>query len=277
MKKILCAILTVTFLFGGCARQESSLEPPTLSSTPELSKDSVSTVNDSGNNSASQESTANTNEMEPVGGDGDMCFAHNLMYHSISASLMDYVGYDLANEWEKGLSSVMGECGAKMPEDFTIVNFVNHFGIPQDTFERVVWGNLSEEFLQEHAGITVYNQEQVDAIYSGDPVLIHKVFCGPLAFVNEADGELYSIYWLAEHTAEDYVTADLPAEKIEEVLLTAASKEYATDTISKLAESAGETLTSAITLEAELAADADTEKPNSEQEDVSADDENVAE
>ena len=131
--------------------------------------------------------------------------------------------------------------------------------------------------MQEHAGITVYNQEQVDAIYSGDPVLIHKVFCGPLAFVNEADGELYSIYWLAEHTAEDYVTADLPAEKIEEVLLTAASEEYATDTISKLAESAGETLTSAITLEAELAADADTEKPNSEQEDVSADDENVAE
>ena len=72
----------------------------------------------------------------------------------------------------------------------------------------------------------MYSSEMIDAIYSGDQKQINEAFCGELAFVNDADGELYSIYWLAEHSAEDYIAADLPLDEVERILEKASEYSY---------------------------------------------------
>ena len=61
-------------------------------------------------------------------------------------------------------------------------------------------------------------KEQIDAIYSGDQKQINKAFCGPLALVGPEDGELYSIYWLADHNADDYLAAGLPLDKVRNII-----------------------------------------------------------
>ena len=127
-----------------------------------------------------------------------------------------------------------------------IVSFVQHFNIPKETFIELTRGGI--EILPEDEGRWVYSLEQIDAIYSGDQRLINETFCGPLAFVNEEDGELYSIYWLADHSAEEYAEAGLPMDRVAEVL-TLAQEEYASTSVAELAESAEATLTEALALE----------------------------
>ena len=63
-----------------------------------------------------------------------------------------------------------------------------------------------------------YSLSEFDALYSGDQEQINRAFFGPLAFVNDADGETYSIYWLAEHTPKDNLAAGLPIDEVEAVI-----------------------------------------------------------
>ena len=82
-----------------------------------------------------------------------------------------------------------------------------------------------DEYLEEFG----YTDEQIDAIYSGDQKKINRAFCGSLAVYNENDGELYSIYWMAEHTAEDYIAAGLSLEQVREVVELSQSTEPKAD------------------------------------------------
>ena len=46
---------------------------------------------------------------------------------------------------------------------------------------------------------------------------------------NENDGELYSIYWMAEHTAEDYIAAGLSLDQVQKVVELSQSTEPKAD------------------------------------------------
>ena len=59
---------------------------------------------------------------------------------------------------------------------------------------------------------------EIDAIYSGDQSQINEAFCGDLAYYNPSDGQLYSIYWLSDHTAADYQAAGVPVSEVERIL-----------------------------------------------------------
>lgn len=152
-----------------------------------------------------------------IGGE-DFCMVHKFLYHSYSTQLLNYVGYENFQKWSKSMQS-------DPPKEMSIVTFVEHFQIPKETLIAVERATYTDDFA-EYDGVTMLSLEQIDAIYSGDKRLINEAFCGPLAFVNEADGELYSIYWLEEHTAEDYAAAGLPLEQVEAVLEAAASGDY---------------------------------------------------
>ena len=56
--------------------------------------------------------------------------------------------------------------------------------------------------------------------------LLYTSFCGPLAFVNDADGEIYSIDWLVEHTPQEYIDAQLPLDQVQAVIDKTASDEF---------------------------------------------------
>ena len=143
------------------------------------------------------------------------CWEHNPIYHSIDNSLIQYVGQEEFDAWLDIMQ--------KEPEsELNIVNFVNYFQIPQEAFRSTTREGISAEYLAENG--TLYSDEMIDAIYSEDQRTINRVFCGPLAFYHEADGEIYSIDWLAEHTAEDYLAAGLPLIEVEEVVRAAETE-----------------------------------------------------
>ena len=143
------------------------------------------------------------------------CWEHNPIYHSIDNSLIQYVGQEEFDAWLDIMQ--------KEPEsELNIVNFVNYFQIPQEAFRSTTRDGISAEYLAENGSL--YSDEMIDAIYSEDQRTINRVFCGPLAFYHETDGALYSIDWLAEHTAEDYLAADLPLIEVEEVVRAAETE-----------------------------------------------------
>ena len=199
-------------------------------------------------------------------------------YTSIDIELINYVGEDILSAWESS--------GA----EFNVHSFIEFTQIPQSTFTSIMRPEYPEETLtnfrkifgeeltlSELQDMLGFSLEEIDALYSGDQAEINRAFCGPYGVFNETDGQIYGLKWLASHSAEDYVKAGLPLEQVNEVLMRVTEEYSQGSGFFELAQKTEETLTSAIALEAELAADADTEKPNSEQEDVSADDENVAE
>ena len=146
------------------------------------------------------------------------------------------------NEWTSGDSST--DSFGRSQEDINIVSFIEHFDIPREFLEETVdqaankeaLANLNmtrEEFLEENG----YTDSQIDALYSGDQAKINEAFCGDMAYYNPEDGQLYSIYWLSDHTAEEYESAGIPETEVERILGLA---EEAGGGYARFAEEAGE-------------------------------------
>lgn len=139
------------------------------------------------------------------------CQEHDSSYHSVPGKLIDLVGNDPVMEWYNSCFEESDPYG-RPGESFTIAAFVERFQVSREDFTRCIQDDLTDE--------------QIDAIYSGDQKQINKAFCGPLAFINEADGELYSIYWLIDHNADDYIAAHLPLDQVRSIVELAQTKEY---------------------------------------------------
>ena len=148
----------------------------------------------------------------------DACTAHTPSYHFISVELMDYVGKESAHAWAESIAR-------SNPEQMTILAFIEEYDIPKEQFIALTQGTVTDDYL-ETLGMTReecyeefgYTDQQIDALYSGDQAAVDRAFCGKLALFNEADGQLYSIDWLAEHTAEDYLAAGFPLEEVDAIL-----------------------------------------------------------
>ena len=208
-------------------------------------KESTNVIEVSSTESTStSESKDNKNESEDevfeVGGSLEVCGEHNFAYHSVPFVLIDYVGQDIFVEWENTFTSY-DEYG-RSQEDFTILAFIEHFNISRDTFESCVneWvtddlldalGMKRDEYLEEYG----YTDAQIDALYSGNQAKINEAFCGEMACYNPKDGKLYSIYWLSDHTAEEYENAGIYWDDVHRIIDTATE---AGGAYAKLAEKA---------------------------------------
>ena len=152
------------------------------------------------------------------------------------------MGFDTYNEWSESFSDT-NEFG-RLKEDFSIQSFIEHFQIPREDFEDCIniWVDSvieadptedRDEYLEEYG----YTDAQIDALYSGDQAKINEAFCGEMAYYNPEDGQLYSIYWLSDHTAEEYESAGIPETEVERILGLA---EEAVGGYARFAEEAGE-------------------------------------
>lgn len=195
-----------------------------------------------------------TSSNQEMGGtNAKRCMEHSLSYHSIDVSLMNYVGQAEAIDWAETTNRKTTD-QYRRGEGVTIQAFIEKFNIPKEAFIELTQGTISQDFA-ESLGMTLeecyeeygYTDEQIDALYSGDQDRINRAFCGPLAFINESDQKVYSIYWLAEHTPEDYAAAKLSLDQVEEVLQTASEEEYTAQ--SKLVSVIEPKLTQAYALE----------------------------
>ena len=211
--KFLLAVIASLMLLSSCGQNNT---PAEISSDP---------VVDTNNPSSTVESTSSepvSDEVE-MGGTADICEEHILSYHFVLGRLAEYVGKSAYKEWSESLPSY-DEYG-RTREAFNIQAFIEHFQVPREAFEQIIndwatdsrveaFGGDREAFLMENG----YTDAQIDALYSGDQAKINEAFCGEMAYYNPEDGELYSIYWLSDHTAEEYESAGVPEAEVERIL-----------------------------------------------------------
>ena len=271
---LICMLLLVSCSHSALTTESESTESISSSQNISSEQDNISSM------SSLQENSDPTEDLSEENGTGGFYPDGSIdeRYTAIDIRLSRYVGSEIYTAWK--------ESGA----EFNVHSFIEFTQIPQSTFTSIMRPEYPEETLtnfreifgeeltlSELQDMLGFSLEEIDILYSGDQAAINRAFCGPYGVFNETDGQIYGLKWLASHSAEDYVKAGLPLEQVNEVLMRVTEEYPQGSGFFELAQKTEETLTSAIALEAELAADADTEKPNSEQEDVSADDENVAE
>ena len=170
------------------------------------------------------------------------CTEHTYTYHAVDGVLVDYVGQEKVHEWYDSISGT--DEYNRVNEDFNILSFIQEFDIPKEKFIELTQGSVTDsllealeisydEYLEEYG----YTDAQIDALYSGDQAKINEAFCGEMAYYNPEDGQLYSIYWLFDHTAEEYESAGIPETEVERILGLA---EEAGGGYARFAEEAGE-------------------------------------
>ena len=217
--KFLLAVVSAMLLLTSCAQNNTS-------STVSASSDSTDSVESSVVSSEPTSESEIADSDNEIGGSYEQCEEHIWSYHSIVISLIDYVGFDTYNEWSESFSDT-DEFG-RLKEDFSIQSFIEHFQIPREDFEDCIniWVDSvieadptedRDEYLEEYG----YTDSQIDALYSGDQAKINEAFCGEMAYYNPEDGQLYSIYWLSDHTAEEYDQAGLYWDDIHRIIDTA--------------------------------------------------------
>lgn len=240
-KWLICITAAMALSLVSCnATDQSGTANSDQLSLTENKESSVQTIERSeGENDLSSESTderpvnSEATETEVGGSYNGTCMEHTFSYHFISGELIDYVGKEEGHAWTNSTADGSNDPYNRIGEDMTILAFIQEFDIPKETFIEVTRSRITDDFLdniemtrEEYYETFGYTDEQIDALYSGDQDAIDRAFCGPLAFVNEADQKVYSIYWLMDHTAEDYAAAQLSLNQVEEVLQTASEEEY---------------------------------------------------
>lgn len=195
--------------------ENTAPEETTISSESSAELDGAT---DSGNEETSSSSAADTTG-DAIGDTSGACQLHCWNYHSITGDLINYVG---AEEFEDWLETVSGE-------DMNIVRFVSDFQIDRETFEELVCYDIPEDeldgmTLDENYTMWSYNQEMRDAIYSNNTYEISEAFVSNYAVV-ASDGQIYSLEWLAEHSAEDYQAYGLPANEIQNAVNNAIERD----------------------------------------------------
>lgn len=216
-----CGALVAAMLLAGCQNAGETTDRSDVTSSESGSQTSeTSQSSETSGNPADAESSEVLERPEEEFYD---CAEHTDSYHTIILDLIGYVGSDAYNEW---VDSIAGEDAyGRVDEGVTVAAFIDYFNVPQDEFTQLVQSRATDERLQD-LGMTReeyleeygYTDGQIAALYSGNESQINEAFCGDLAWYNGADGQLYSIYWLSDHTAADYEAAGIPAEEVTTIL-----------------------------------------------------------
>lgn len=205
-------VLLLGWMLAGCVGAETAGPGPEESegesiaaetSLPEPAVQAESSASAGTSETAPEEPSGETPEEENSGTDGGvgMCQEHSPYYHVIDYDLILYVGEDDFNAWTNSFAAT--DAYDRPQEGISIASFLQHFDVPRNIVE---------------ANSDYYSEDQLDAIYSGDQSQINEAFCGDLAYYNPSDGQLYSIYWLSDHTAADYQAAGVPVSEVERIL-----------------------------------------------------------
>ena len=235
-RKIIIMLGIAALLLTACGQAKNTSVPAS-----EATSDTVAEVSSESSSDQTSSEPEDTDNNE-IGGSYTPCTEHITSYHSVMLGLMVYVGQDNFDQWYETCTP-RDEYG-RVEEDFNIQAFIEHFQVPREAFEQIIndwatdsrveaFGGDREAFLMESG----YTDAQIDALYSGDQAKINEAFCGEMAYYNPEDGQLYSIYWLSDHTAEEYESAGIPETEVERILGLA---EEAGGGYARFAEEAGE-------------------------------------
>ena len=131
----------------------------------------------------------------------EMNWDYNDVYDSIPGELIGYVGNDAVSEW----------IGIGFNPESNLQAFIEDFSLTAEEIRAALTesGNTIDVY-----GLT---DESLEALCSGDQAAINRTFASEYAAVSDS-GSIYTILWLAEHTAADYEAEGIPKSEIESVI-----------------------------------------------------------
>ena len=190
MKKITASILLSVLLLASCGN--SSL-----------------TASESSTVSTFSESTADVYtedvDLTAIGGAG-IDWDYSFSYNVIPGELIDYIGNDKFSAWVSDSS----------------------YTAPHNMQTCIEYFDLTEDQVLEALNPPVTSDDpnflsvsDVETLFSGDQAKINKTFASEYAAVSES-GSIYTVFWLAAHTAEDYKAAGLSESAVETALTNCA-------------------------------------------------------
>ena len=194
MKKIVLFVLLSALMLASCGNQSSGTVNPS-SEEPTVSESSEE-------NSLAEQSTVSvyTEEVESE----HLCsdeeeWDYVFKYDNIPEGVICYIGLDTFDAWVKDESYA---------KDKNIQNCIEYFGLTKE--------DLTESLDPPETDDTGFDLtvSEIDALCSGDQAKINRAFASQKAVVSE-NGSIYTISWLAAHTAEDYQAAELDKSAIE--------------------------------------------------------------
>ena len=157
---------------------------------------------------ASESSTISTSsvytedvDLEAIGGDS-IRWDYVFKYDNIPEGVIRYIGLDTFDAWVKDESYA---------KDKNIQNCIEYFGLTKE--------DLTEALDPPETDDTGFDLtvSEIDALCSGDQAKINKTFASEYAAVSES-GSIYTVFWLAAHTAKDYKAAGLSESTVETAL-----------------------------------------------------------
>ncbi len=207
MKRILVTMLLTTLLLVSCdstdmahETSETSVETVVTESSesaPESSTSEASEVENSAQSETAIEQAASVHttdvDLSAIGGD-TIQWDYNTSYTNIDRVYIAYVGDDLFQEW----------VGEGYNPNVNLQTFIQEFGLSKEEFQMI---------NEQTTELSSLPQEKIDALFSGDQAAINRIFASDFAAVSES-GDIYTIFWLAEHNAADYQAAGLSADAV---------------------------------------------------------------
>lgn len=192
MKKIMFSILLSVLLLASCGNSSLTVSESSM------------TASESSTVSTSSESTVDVYtedvDLEAIGGDStDWDYAYR--YYDIPSELIQYVGNDDFQQW-----------AAKDYKAVNIQTVIERYHLTYDDLISV----LSPSETPDPDGLCL-TVSDVETLFSGDQAKINKTFASEYAAVSES-GSIYTVFWLAAHTAEDYKAAGLSESAVETAL-----------------------------------------------------------
>ena len=136
------------------------------------------------------------------GMDGGVQLVYNWTYSGIDGSLMDYVGDGLFSDWINNDK-----------EPHNLQTFIEYFDLTADEVKEVLGVNQPDYDDQDINP----SSEEIDILCSGDQAAINRTFASEYAAVSES-GSIYTILWLAEHSASDYQAEGISKAEIDSVI-----------------------------------------------------------
>ena len=133
-------------------------------------------------------------DLNAIGGEG-IFWDYAFRYYDISGELIRYVGNDDFQAWVR--------TGAEV----NMKSFIDRYALSAEEIIMILNAKEVAEY-EEDLSIT-----DIEVLCSNDAVEINRSFCSPYAVVSES-GDIYTIFWLAEHDAEDYAAAGISIEEV---------------------------------------------------------------
>lgn len=151
-----------------------------------------------------------TTTTQPIGIGGDNPYPkkpfEERFWPESAFDVSEAMGYDAYMKWTEEFYYMGGD---RPVEEWNVYNLIHENNIPRETVERLC---AEVRAFREPDDAAVMSEADIELLYTGTRAEVYRHFTAIYAVtVGETP---YSAFWLATHTAEDYLAAGMTVEQV---------------------------------------------------------------